>query len=169
MLTISTGMRSAANGPLGTIVTGRDNQSLHSAFGFASPSSGNVEFVVDMTRMQWGEAGRGQFGELYYLGSLDEYYDIMNNVCDGIVELEIGATHVAPSSHTEAMAACAKRVWERWENRDKEGWCDYCDVGASERRLSNCSGCRQTKVRYCCKEHQASAWKLHKFTCEKKK
>ena len=122
-----------------------------------------------MTRMQWGEAGRGPFGELYYLGSTAGYYDVMGNVCDDIEELGKGATHVAPSEHTKALEACVRRVWERWENRDKEGWCDYCGVGSFERRLLDCSACKETKVRYCCKEHQKAAWKLHKFTCEKNK
>ena len=171
LLTISTGMKmsDSEDGVIGTIITGVDQESLHSALGFAGPGSANVDFVVDMTRMQWGEAGRGRFGELYYLGSVDGYYGIMKNVCEGIEEAGLGATHVAPSIHTKSMAACAKRVWERWENRDNEGWCDYCGVGASERPLSSCSGFKQTKVRYCCKEHQASGWKLHKFTCEKRK
>ncbi|PMD17196.1 hypothetical protein NA56DRAFT_648917 [Hyaloscypha hepaticicola] len=172
LLTVSTGMKVVGNPGEkgGTIVTGRDQESLHSALGFAAPGSGHVDFVVDMTRMQWGEAGRGLLGELYCLGSVAGYYRAMENVCDDIEEVGNGATHVAPSIHTEAMKSCARRVWERWENRDKEGWCDYCGgPDSSERRLLNCSACKETKVRYCCKEHQKAGWKLHKFTCEKNK
>jgi MYND finger len=167
LLTISTGMRTREN-KKGTIITGLEQESLHSVLGFAGPKSENVDFVVDMTRMQWGESGRGQYGELYYLGSLAGYYEVMGKVCDGIEELGKGATHVAPSEHTKAMESCARRVWKRWENRDKEGWCDYCGVGSLERRLLDCSACKKKKVRYCCKEHQKAAWKLHKLTCEKK-
>ncbi|KAH8784392.1 hypothetical protein BGZ57DRAFT_974008 [Hyaloscypha finlandica] len=169
---VSTGMKvgGSTSGKGGTIVTGLDQESLHSALGFAAPGMGNVDFVVDMTRMQWGEAGRGSLGELYYLGSVAGYYRAMENVCDDIEEVGYGATHVAPSIHTDAMKSCASRVWERWENRDTEGWCDYCGgPDSSERRLLNCSACKETKVRYCCKEHQKAGWKLHKFTCEKKK
>ncbi|KAH8747093.1 hypothetical protein F5882DRAFT_422573 [Hyaloscypha sp. PMI_1271] len=172
LLTVSTGMKvgGSTSGKGGTIVTGLDQESLHSALGFAAPGMGNVDFVVDMTRMQWGEAGRGSLGELYYLGSVAGYYRAMENVCDDIEEVGYGATHVAPSIHTDAMKSCASRVWERWENRDTEGWCDYCGgPDSSERRLLNCSACKETKVRYCCKEHQKAGWKLHKFTCEKKK
>jgi hypothetical protein len=167
LLTLSTGMRTEGSEKGGTIVTGLSQESLHSALGFAGPGSGNVDFVVDMTRMQWSEAGRGQFGELYYLGSVDPYYKVMENVCDDIEELGKGATHVAPSVHTKPMEACARRVWKRWQNRDKEGWCDYCGVGSVERPLLVCYGCKETKVRYCYKEHQKAAWKLHKFTCQK--
>ena len=141
LLTVSTGMKAKGNPGEkgGTIVTGRDQESLHSALGFAAPGSGHVDFVVDMTRMQWGQAGRGSLGELYYLGSVAGYYRAMKNVCDDIEDVGNGATHVGPSMHTEAMEACARRVWERWENRDKEGWCDYCGgPDSSERRLLNC-------------------------------
>jgi len=168
LLTLSSGVKTQ-DGSAGTIITGFGQESLHSVLGFAGPGSANVDFVVDMSRMQWGEAGRGSFGELYYLGTTDKFFEIMENVCDDIEEVGNAATHVGPSEHTTAMEACAKRVWERWENRDKEGWCEYCGVGAAERPLFSCSACTETKVRYCCKEHQTAAWKLHKFTCEKKK
>ncbi|CZR58252.1 uncharacterized protein PAC_08143 [Phialocephala subalpina] len=165
LLTISTGLK----GKDGAILTGLGQESSHSVLGFSCRGSGVVDFVVDMTRMQWGEAGRGSFGETCYLGTEAGFVDIMANVCDGVKEVGHDATHVGPSEHTMTMEACATRVWERWNNRDKEGWCDYCGVGASEWPLLDCSACKETKLRYCCKEHQRAAWKLHKFTCEKKK
>jgi hypothetical protein len=163
-ITISTGLPTA-----GTIVIGSEQESLHSVLAFPRPGSKFCDFVVDMTRMQFGEAGRGTFGEPYFLGSTDAFMDIMKNVCDEVEELGIGASHVGMSEHTEVLNACAERVWDRWQNREKEGWCDYCGVGSAERRLLDCSACKKVKVRYCCKEHQKAGWKLHKFTCEKNK
>jgi hypothetical protein len=93
----------------------------------------------------------------------------MTNICDEVEELGIGASHVRISEHTEVLNPCAERVWDRWQNREKVGWCDYCGVGSAERRLLDCSACKKVKVRYWCKEQQKAAWKLHKFTCEKNK
>lgn len=165
-LMLATGMK-GQDGPH-TILTGFAQESLHSVVGFPGPGSNNADYFVDMSRMQFGEAGRGTFDELYFLGSSDAWVDSMDKVCGGL-EHHNTVTHVASNEHTELMDACAARVWERWQNRENEGWCDYCGVGASARSLQNCGGCKEAKVQYCCKEHQVSAWKLHKYTCEKVK
>jgi hypothetical protein len=110
-----------------------------------------IDFIVDMARMQWGDNGRGKFGEKYYMGTLDGFYDVMEKVCGDMKEQGIGATHINNSEFTELLTACAKRVWERWQNREKEGWCDYCGIGG---KLLRCSGCRTKKVWYCSPEHQ---------------
>jgi hypothetical protein len=31
--------------------------------------------------------------------------------------------------HEARLTACAKKAWERWQNRETEGWCDYCGTG----------------------------------------
>ncbi|KUJ08777.1 uncharacterized protein LY89DRAFT_724788 [Mollisia scopiformis] len=129
-------------------ISGHDNDRPHAVVVFPAP--GGVGFVVDMTSMQFGEAGRGLFGEPYFMGTAEEFY---------IAMLEV--------YRTPRLQACAKRVWNRWENRENEGWCEYCGVGASEKVLQRCGGCKKRKVRYCRKEHQTADWKLHKYTCEK--
>jgi hypothetical protein len=68
--------------------------------------------------------------------------------------------------HEARLTACAKKAWERWENREKEGWRDYCRKdGKGGGSLMRCGSCKTVKVRYCCKSHQKAGWKLHKHTC----
>lgn len=35
--------------------------------------------------------------------------------------------------------------------------------------MRKCTDCMEVPVWYCGKEHQTADWKLHKFTCEKRK
>lgn len=147
-----------------SVVTGSENKSPHSVMGFGKPGSDQVDYVVDMTSMQWGEAGRGRYGEPYFLGDVDEFEKSMRRVCDELA-LDSTAGEVAPSEHTALLKECAQRVMERWNNRETEGWCVYCGKGGPS--LLRCTGCKLNRVWYCCKEHQVSDWKLHKHTCEK--
>jgi hypothetical protein len=114
-ITISTGLPTA-----GTIVIGSEQESLHSVLAFLRPGSRLCDFMVDMTRMQFGEAGRGSSGEPYFLRTTDAFMNIMTNVCDEVEELGIGASHVGISEHTEVLNTCAERVWERWQNRRRK-------------------------------------------------
>jgi hypothetical protein len=102
-ITISTGLPTAGN-----IVIGSEQESLHSVLAFPRPGSKLCDFVVDMTRMQFGEGGRGSFREPYFLGTTEAFFDIMTNVCDEVEELGIGASHVGISEHTEVLNACAE-------------------------------------------------------------
>jgi hypothetical protein len=43
-----------------------------------------------------------------FLGTTDEFFDIMTNICDEVEELGIGASHVRISEHTEVLNACAR-------------------------------------------------------------
>jgi hypothetical protein len=133
------------------------------------PYSEDQHLVLSMTSLQFGERGRGSCGEPYFLGTTDAWVDMMGQVCD---RMEIPSSEgicIDAHKHTARLQACAKRVWERWQNRENEGWCDYCGVGSAECKLQECSACKEVKVRYCCAEHQKAAWKLHKFICEKNK
>lgn len=159
----------AEYGSFETMVAGREREDRHAALGFSLLGSLAVAFIVHMTRMQYGNAGRGCFGELYFLGSEREYLDSMGEICGNVEQVGKGACDVFESEHTELLKACAKRVLERWEKKDEVGWCEYCGVGAAEKSLGKCSGCKKVAVRYYCMEHQKSAWKLHKFTCERSK
>lgn len=106
-------------------VTGGDDESMHAVLGFPKPGESHVEYVVDMTRMQFGETGRGLFGELYWMGSADDYMGAAEKVCKKM-ELWGSSSRVGPSEHDTWLRECARRAWKRWQNRDKEGWCDYC-------------------------------------------
>ena len=127
-------------------------------------------FVVDMSRMQYGEAGRGVYGENYFLGTLSDFLESMKEVCkEATITGALFPRLVSGGNkeNKERLMACAKKVWERWQNRETEGWCNFC--GKPGRNLMSCGACKEKKVRYCCKEHQRFDWKLHKYTCEKNK
>lgn len=118
--------------------------------------------------MQYGEAGRGLHGENYFIGTMNKYLETMKKVCGEMKSVgmypELGTT----GSENEArLRACARKVLERWQNRETESWCNFC--GKPGPNLRCCPGCKDEKVGYCCVEHQKSDWKLHKHTCEKHK
>ncbi|KAF7882725.1 uncharacterized protein EAF02_006088 [Botrytis sinoallii] len=124
-----------------TYITGGENEGFHSILGFPKPgtSVGQIVnfdefFVVDMTRMQWGKLGI--FGEPYFLGKGGDWQDAMDTICDDMKELGIGASWIAENQHTELMRKCAKKAWDRWNDRENAGWCDYCGVGG---KLSACA------------------------------
>lgn len=119
------------------VVTGSKHDSPHVVLGFLKPGGTKVEFVVDMTRMQFGEAGRGLFGETYWMGSFDDLWDAAENVCDKMI-LKDTYGLVGDSGQDELLKECAERVWEKWEHRDVEGWCDYCGGKWSSRTPLYC-------------------------------
>lgn len=130
-----------------TYVTGGEKQTVHGILGFPAPGTDLAKaflddfLMVDMTCMQWGE--RGMFGENYFLGRGGDWQDSMGNVCYVMQELGIGASWIKDSPHTELMRKCAKRVWDRWVNRENAGWCENCGVGG---KLSACGGCRGRQI-----------------------
>ena len=116
--------------------------------------------------MQYGEAGHGLHGENCFIGTWDNYRDSMREICGELKDVTITHYLGATGSENEVrLQACVKRVFQRWEKRDIEGWCEFCGKGGKE--LLFCGGCNKAVVRYCCKEHQKMAWKFHKFTCER--
>ena len=152
-----------------TLVNGGEDGDAHGILGFPYLGSDIVNVVVDMSRMQYGEAGRGAFGEFYFMGTYDAYCDSMaKDICTRL-ENRGSASQMYPSGDAVEEArlkACAEKVWKRWQNRDKGRWCAHCGKGG---KLLKCSGCKEVKVQYCCKEHQVGGWKLHKHRCEKVK
>ncbi|KAL2068624.1 hypothetical protein VTL71DRAFT_14961 [Oculimacula yallundae] len=123
--------------------------------------------IVDMTRLQYGEASFGTYGETYFLGPFAKYIESMKHICGDLrLRRVIPKTtgRVNEPENQIRVKECARRAWERWENKEKEGWCDYCGRGGE---LKKCGACKGRKVWYCCGEHQKKGWKLHKMTCEK--
>lgn len=147
---------------------GTANGEPHTVLIFRMSGAIGRAVVVDMTRMQYGEVGKGAHGENYYCGYLSEYGRSMNRVCENLVMIEITGKRLGEGTDTQnrdRLKNCAQKVWDRWQNRANEGWCEYCGKGGPA--LKRCTGCKERTVRYCCKEHQRDGWKLHKFTCEK--
>jgi hypothetical protein len=92
------------------------------------------------------------------------YTDEDKKICDNFNDVHRNhEMNMQPCPDRDRLKACARRVWDRWQNRETQGWCAYCGKGG---KLLRCSWCKTAKVWYCCKEHQVSDRKLHKHTCE---
>jgi hypothetical protein len=131
------------------------------------PERKDKYIIVDMTRMQLGEGGRGIYGENYFLGLAAQWFESrskFSRLCEVHRGVETDLDNLPNNEHTNRLLHCVKRALERWNNREVEGWCNHCGKGGKD--LLRCAGCTK-KVWYCCKEHQAAGWKLHNLTCEK--
>jgi len=122
----------------------------HTILGFQLPgsNSNSIDYVVDMSSMQFGDAERGTYGEQYFLGSLAGFENATVEHGGGIKLVASDSNMIQYSDRfTEISKECAQRVWNRWQNRDKEGWCEYCGVGGI---LLECAPCKQAcvNVRY---------------------
>ena len=137
--------------------TGSRHGEFHCVLGFPCPQNPKDILVVDMTRRQYGNVGRGFDGENYSLGRMEDFIASMGKICEGLESAGNIITFETTGTENEArLRACATRVLERWQNRDIEGWCEYCGKGGNG--LMRCSGCKKTNVRYCCREHQVAGW-----------
>jgi hypothetical protein len=115
------------------VATGSRENEKHAVLAFPCPGEqAQQQLVVDMTRMQYGSAGRGIYGENYFLGTLDDYMKSMKKICNDLKVANISEKiFIATGSETETrMKACAKKVWARWQNRESEGRCDIAGRAA---------------------------------------
>jgi len=144
--------------------TGWKEPENHCILGLALSKTPNDLIVVDMSRMQYGEAGRGKYGETYYFGMLKDWCQSMSKICGKLEEQK--RSSFMQELDDERWEVCARKVWKRWEKRDVEFWCEYCGKPTSEE--IKCAQCKDKAVTYCCKEHLKSGWKLHLHTCERK-
>jgi hypothetical protein len=160
------------------------DEMIHSIMLFRSAENDKVKHTsaLDLSSMQFGELGRGPGakGKMpFALDTRDEFNArharlAMASVVVGVSkrigfsdwpddaaaeEREYGLAALPPSA---LLVDIARRVKERWENRDKEKWCGYCGAPGPK---SRCSGCRE--VWFCGKEHQTMAWSFHKGYCRK--
>jgi hypothetical protein len=122
---------SIANGLLGgapTSLSGSQDGETHYLLVFPHPELVNAQFVIDLTRMQYGVQGAGLYDEPYFLGTLTQWKFTMLRLCESVEDISTGATRIVVSEREEWLKACAKKVWQRWMERDSVGggWCDYC-------------------------------------------
>jgi hypothetical protein len=149
--------------------TGIGNGETHCVMMLPNPEAHNQYFVVDPTRMQYGEAGRGQYGENYVMCTLQDYLGSMSRICDQA--LLIGrSSHmtVEGTINGPKMAACAQKAWNRWQNRESAPWCSFSGEPVTVSNIVGCSRCMTLltyKVVYCCKEQREADRELHKFNC----
>lgn len=67
-----------------TLATGFRDGENHAIIGFPYPGSEIIDVVVDMTRLQYGDVGKGNFGEPYFLGSMEDYTTSMDKICNSL-------------------------------------------------------------------------------------
>lgn len=119
--------------------------------------------MIDLTRIQYGDAGRGTNGELYFVGRLDTYLEEMKGIAGEVVskeyELECG------QQKAERLRGSAEKVFEAWKNREKMGWCEYCGRPMELGALVRCQRCGSQVVGWCCEEHLRYDQRLHAKNC----
>ncbi|CAG8957559.1 hypothetical protein HYFRA_00010425 [Hymenoscyphus fraxineus] len=142
-----------------------DEGFTHAVLTFPHPNRPLKRIVVDMTSLQYGAAAGGMYGEPYFIGTMEDWNAMMSKCCERW-ELETIFNELAGESEFNKNAKeCAEKVWKRWQKREELPWCHYCGIPGGGVDLKQCASCRA--VKYCCKEHQAADWKLHKLTCKK--
>lgn len=135
----------------------------HAVMGFGASVNGNIETVLDLASLQFGDAGRGLGGRSTFLmDSLDAFYDMTERVALGAdTESARVSLAIGPSPDDAWLKQVARKVKERWEKRETDPWCGHC--GAPGKELKKCSACKV--VFYCDNTHQMAAWPYHKRYC----
>ncbi|KAJ7812499.1 hypothetical protein B0H14DRAFT_2856737 [Mycena olivaceomarginata] len=146
--------------------TGNFNPSKHGVVTFveAHPVGAPKTAVLDMTSMQFGDAGRG-FGNkgVFVLELLEAYELRLKNFAKSFQMYENIASGLlawTEDGKEEWFEDIAGRVMARWEARATSPWCAYCGAPAEKR----CCG----TAFYCDRPHQVASWPFHKHFCERK-
>ncbi|KAF7335657.1 MYND-type domain-containing protein [Mycena venus] len=151
----------------GVYITGHEDTMMHAVVGFGPPGEANVATVLDLASLQFGDAGRGLGGRsTFALESLDAFYDRLEAVAQGADTANARSSErIRQGPHDAWLTWVAKRVKERWEERDTKPWCGHC--GRPGEALKKCSLCLEDY--YCDAAHQTAAWPFHKRFCKGKK
>ncbi|KAL5317838.1 hypothetical protein ACEPPN_014938 [Leptodophora sp. 'Broadleaf-Isolate-01'] len=64
--------------------TGAKDDERHCVISFPHPSKPCEDFVVNITRMQYGEKARGPLGENYFMGSGKDFAASFEPICESI-------------------------------------------------------------------------------------
>ncbi|KAH6694813.1 hypothetical protein BKA61DRAFT_584149 [Leptodontidium sp. MPI-SDFR-AT-0119] len=67
-----------------SISTGAKDDERHCVISFPHPSKPCEDFVVNITRMQYGEKARGPLGENYFMGSGKDFAASFEPICESI-------------------------------------------------------------------------------------
>lgn len=146
--------------------TGNFNPSKHGVITFveAYPVGAPKTAILDMTSMQFGDAGRG-FGNkgIFVLESLEAYELRLKSFAKSFKMYENIATGISPWKEDgieEWLGDVAVRVKARWDARATSRWCAHCGAPAEKK----CCG----TVYYCDRPHQVASRPFHKHFCERK-
>jgi hypothetical protein len=146
-------------------INGDEDAMMHAVVGFSAPGDTNATTVLDLSSLQFGDAGRGLGGRsTFALESVDAF-------CD---RLEVVARHANMTNVSQGIRSgpndawlqeVAKRAKERWEARDVKAWCGHCGVPGEA--FKRCSLCHTEP--YCNEAHSAAAWPFHRRFCSSNK
>jgi hypothetical protein len=134
-----------------THISGKEDVLPHAVFGFAPFDEENVSVILDLSSMQFGEAGRGlKSGDTFVLESLDHYYDRLETIARGVGESTTSKS-LGPTPVDEWLKEVAKRAKSRWSARATQPWCRHCGAPVQLLKPKRCSLCKE--VYYCSRAH----------------
>ncbi|KAF2109880.1 hypothetical protein BDV96DRAFT_584753 [Lophiotrema nucula] len=144
-------------------VCGHEPTMAHAIMGFSSPEAAMTQSFLDLSSIQFGDAGRGP-GEkgkgLFALDTPEEFQARVMVLFGGNTQPKTNE-RIGSTPDDEWLKQVAQKVKERWEKREEEKWCGHCGGPAA----SKCSKCGEAW--FCSKEHMAMAWPFHKGYCGK--
>ncbi|KAJ7487680.1 hypothetical protein B0H11DRAFT_1720711 [Mycena galericulata] len=144
-----------------TYTTGEDDSMIHAVWEFSDLSSDTSTAILDLSSVQFGDAGRGLAGRsTFVLESKDAFFERLKGIA-GQTQVTKVSDRIRGTPVDAWLKSVAKRVKERWENRHEHPWCGHC--GALGADLKKCSKCH--KAAYCNATHQVAAWPFHKKFC----
>lgn len=144
-----------------TYVTGGKKSMLHAVWRFSKQgsSTANVSAMLDLASMQFGVNGKGKGGESFFLGSKDGFDLFLGTICENVV-FKKSSLWIGKSPDDPWFQDVAKRVKQRWDERDTKPWCGQCGAPLREPKRCPCKG-----AYYCGSVHQQAAWRFHKHHC----
>ncbi|KAJ7474234.1 hypothetical protein FB451DRAFT_1248409 [Mycena latifolia] len=143
-----------------TFITGDESTIIHSVMEFPESSRGS-SVILDMSSLQFGDAGRGVGGRsTFVLESRDNFVDRLKRIANSASFTKV-SQRIRGCPDDPWLKPIAAKVKARWENRHTEPWCGHC--GAPGPDLKKCSKCHVAA--YCDAPHQLAAWPFHKKFC----
>jgi len=147
-----------------TYITGCDEVSLHAVLGFPPPG-GDVDVILDLSSMQFGDVGRGFNGKgLFVLEPKSQYVSRLDKFAKGNDFSDAKESQrIRHTPDDDWLKEAAKRTKERWDKRSVEPWCGHCGAPACAEPLKRCAKCH--RAHYYDAAHQLAAWPFHKHFC----
>jgi hypothetical protein len=146
-------------------INGDEDAMMHAVVGFSALGNTNATTVLDLSSLQFGDAGRRLGGRsTFALESVDAFCDRLE-----VVARDANMTKVSQgirSGPNDAwLQGVAKRAKERWEACDVKAWCGHCGVPGEA--FKRCSLCHTEP--YCNEAHSAAACPFHRRFCSSNK
>ncbi|KDR68725.1 hypothetical protein GALMADRAFT_256547 [Galerina marginata CBS 339.88] len=136
----------------------------HAVLGFSAPAA-NVDTILDLASLQFGDVGRGVKGRsLFVVEPIEQYVSRLSKYANHHdFHQAKHSLRINDAPDSDWLREVAKKVKERWDNRINEHWCGHCGAPPLGEDLKRCAPCKQAY--YCNSEHQLAAWPFHKHFC----